>query len=58
MTDLSCRIIIQCMKSESPFNFTSKACLLFIDKGFLTLNDYPASKISHVMIYKLSLATE
>ena len=58
MTDLSCRIIIQCMKPESPFNFTFKACLLFIDKGFLTLNDYPASKISHVMIYKLSFATE
>ena len=33
---------------ESPFSFTFKACLLFIDKGFLTLNDYPASKISHV----------
>ena len=47
MTDLRCWIIIQCMKPESPFNFTFKACLLFIDKGFLTLNDYPASKISH-----------
>ena len=58
MTDLSCWIIIQCMKPVSPFNFTFKACLLFIDKGFLTLNDYPASKISHVIIYQLSLATE
>ena len=58
MTDLSCLIIIQCMKPESPFNFTFKACLLFIDKRFLTLNDYPASEISHVIVYKLSLATE
>ena len=31
-------------------NFTFKASLPFIDKGFYTLNDYPASKISHVMI--------
>ena len=46
------------MKPESPFNFTFKAYLLFIDKGFLTLNDYPASEISHVIVYKLSLATE
>ena len=58
MTDLSCWIIIQFMKPESPFNFTFKACLLFIDKGFLTSNDYPASEISHVIVYKLSLATE
>ena len=58
MTDLSCWIIIRCMKPESPFTFTFKACLLFIDKGFFTLNDYPASKISHGMICKLSLATE
>ena len=58
MTDLSCCIIIEGMKPESLFNFTFKACLPFIDKGFLTLSDYPASKISHVIIYKLSLATE
>ena len=31
-------------------NFIFEASLLFIDKGFYTLNDYPASKISHVMI--------
>ena len=58
MTDPSCWIIIQGMKPENPFNFTFKACLPFIDKGFFTLNDYPASKINHVIIYKLSLATE
>ena len=45
-------------ETREPFNFTFKACLLFIDKGFFTLTDYPASKISHVIIYKLSLATE
>ena len=58
MTEPSCWIIIQGMKPENPFNFTFKACLPFIDKGFFTLNDYPASKINHVIIYKLSLATE
>ena len=35
---------------ESPLNFTFEASLPFIDKGFYTLNDYPASRISHVMI--------
>ena len=51
-------MIIQCMKPDNLFNFTFKAWLLFIDKGFLTLNNYPASEISHVIVYKSSLATE
>ena len=50
MADLSCWIIIQCLNPESPLNFTFKAILPFIDKGFHTLNDYPGNKISHVMI--------
>ena len=58
MTDLNCWIIIESMKPESIFNFTFKACLPFIDRVFVTLSDYPASKISHVIIYKLSLATK
>ena len=38
-------------ESREPFEFYLQSNFLpFIDKGFYTLNDYPASKFSHVMI--------
>ena len=41
-------------ESREPFEFTFKAIFPFIDKGFYTLNDYPGSKISHVMTLFIS----
>ena len=59
MTDLSCWIIIQCMKPDIALSILPLKLVYFLlTKDFCTLNDYPASKISHVIIYTLSLATE
>ena len=37
-------------ESREPFEFYLQSDFTFFDKGFYTLNDYPESKISHVMI--------
>ena len=44
---------------REPFEFYLLSTLTFIlTKDFYTLNDYPASKISLVIIYELSLAAQ
>ena len=47
-------------ETREPFQFYlfKKNVYFLLTKDFCTLNDYPASKISDVIIYKLSLTTE
>ena len=59
MTDLSHWIMFEIRELFELYPLLKHIGLCLIDKGFFfTLNYYPVSKISHVVIHKLSLAVE